>query len=94
MPSSTVTSTPSPTSSNAGLLSVDHLFKDAFDRCRDPRSAEYKAGVRAALAFRIEGKRIARPYDKASASDDAYGAGMVEGHALWRAAVEKIGGAA
>lgn len=91
---STTTSTHSPAQFNAGALSVEQLFQAAFNRPRDPRSTEYKAGVRAALAFRIEGKRIAKLYDPASAQDDAYHAGMAEGHALWRAAIAKIGGAA
>lgn len=95
MTTSTPTTTPqqSPTPST-GAMSVDQLFQATFNRPRDPRSAEYKAGVRAALAFRIEGKRIAKLYDPASAQDDAYYSGMAEGHAIWRAAVAAIGGAA
>lgn len=73
---------------------VEQLFQAAFHGARDPRSPQYKAGVRSALAFRIEGKPIVREYDPASAQDDAFSAGMVEGHALYRAAVEKVGGAA
>ncbi|SFV15492.1 hypothetical protein SAMN05216552_104628 [Pseudoduganella namucuonensis] len=75
-------------------LSVDQLMDAAFHPHRDPRSIEYKNGTRAALAFRIEGKRIVRPYAPASAADDAYDGGLAEGHAIWRAAVAKIGGAA
>lgn len=75
-------------------LTVEQLYRDAFHSARDPRSPEYKSGVRAALAFRIEGTPIAREYDPASAQDDAFCAGMVEGHALYRAAVEQAGGAA
>ncbi|MBA5686963.1 hypothetical protein [Rugamonas apoptosis] len=65
---------------------VEQLFQAAFSVPRDPRSTSYKNGVRAALAFRIEGRRIARLYDPASAEDDAFYAGVAEGHALWRRA--------
>ncbi|MDA8095158.1 MAG: hypothetical protein M0T84_14870 [Betaproteobacteria bacterium] len=41
---------------------ADRLMADAFGRPRDPRSEEYKQGVRAALAFRIEHKPVSRPY--------------------------------
>lgn len=93
MVNSTPTPEQSPAASN-GALSVDQLFQATFNRPRDPRSTEYKAGVRAALQFRIEGRRIPKLYDPASAQDDAHHAGMAEGHALWRAAVAKTGGAA
>lgn len=63
---------------------VETLFRAAFDTPRDPRSEPYKAGVRAALAFRIDGVRIPHPFAPATAEDDAYYAGQAEGHALWR----------
>jgi len=65
-------------------MQVDTLFHAAFDAPRDPRSEPYKAGVRAALAFRIDGSRIPHPYLPATAEDDAYYAGQAEGHAIWR----------
>lgn len=71
----------------------DQLFADAFAQLRDPRSDEYKAGVRAALAFRFDGVRISRPYPAASAQDDAFDGGLVEGHAIWRKA-QAVAGAA
>lgn len=66
---------------------VDQLFNAAFDptRMRDPRSPEYKAGVRAVLEYRINGTRIRCSYPAASARSDAYHAGVTEGHAIWRA---------
>jgi len=67
-------------------VSTDSIFNAAFAVPRDPRSAEYKAGVRAALVFRIEGRRIAKLYAAGTAQDDAYHAGIAEGNALWRAA--------
>ncbi len=69
-----------------GAATVDQLFNAAFSKPRDPRSAEYRAGVRAALAFRIEGAHVSHPYNPATAQDDAFHAGMAEGHAIWRAA--------
>ena len=79
---------PSPTTG----LSADQLFNAAFAVPRDPRSPAYKAGVRAALQFRIEGRRIPRLYEPGTAEDDAYYAGITEGHAIWRRAqAEKAG---
>ncbi len=73
---------------------VDHLFVAAFNRPRDPRSAEYKAGVRAALEFRIDGLPIRRPHVTGTAQDDAFDGGLAEGHAIWRAAAASDAGAA
>lgn len=91
---STTTPAQSPAASSTGTPTVNQLFDAAFNRCRDPRSPEYKAGVRAALAFRIEAAAIPRPYAPGTAAEDAFHAGMAEGHSVWRAAVAKIGGAA
>jgi hypothetical protein len=71
---------------SAIALTVDRLFHDAFHTARDPRSTEYMDGARAALAFRIEGKPIPRDFAPASAQDDAFHAGIAEGHAIWRRA--------
>ena len=88
------TTTPQQFPSIAGVLSVDQLFQTAFYNGRAPRSPEYKSGARAALAFRIERRDIDPPHQAGTAAADAYFAGIAEGHALWRAAVAKIGGAA
>lgn len=79
---------------HSNLLSVDHLYNKAFSSTRDPRSPEYKAGVRAALAYRIDGVRIPQPYQPGTAQDDAYHAGQLEGHAIWRAATSAAAGTA
>lgn len=79
---------------HSNSLSVDHLYNKAFSSTRDPRSTEYKAGVRAALAYRIDGARIPQPYGAGTAQDDAYHAGQLEGHAIWRAATSAAGGTA
>ncbi len=81
---------PSFNTSAKSPISTDSIFNAAFTVPRDPRSAEYKAGVRAALAFRIDDRRIAHLYDAGTAQDDAYYAGMAEGHALWRAAMATV----
>lgn len=60
------------------------LFVQAFAGPRDPRSAEYKAGVLAALQFGIGGRKIPHPYPAGTAADDAFYAGQAEGHSLWR----------
>lgn len=67
-------------------IEVDTMFASAFDVPRDPRSSEYKAGVRAALQFRVDGTPIIRPYPVGSAGDDAFDGGLAEGHAIWRRA--------
>jgi len=78
----------------AAGVTVEALFTAAFAVPRDPRSNAYKQGVRAALQFRIEGRRIPKLYDPASAEDDAFHAGTQEGHALWRKAQAEKAGAA
>lgn len=60
------------------------IFDTAFMAPRDPRSEEYKNGVRAILAFRIDGVQIPHLYEPATAADDAYYAGQAEGHHIWR----------
>lgn len=60
---------------------------------RDPRSDEYRAGVRAALEFRIEGLSIRRPHAAGTAQDDAFDGGLAEGHAIWRKAQAAAGAA-
>ena len=67
---------------------VEQLFRAAFDRPRDPRSAEYKEGVRATLTYRINGDRVRCPYPPEAAQSDAWYAGADEGHRIWRAHLE------
>lgn len=76
---------------DAGL--IDQLLAVAFHTQRDPRSPEYRAGVRAVVAFRIAGTPIRRPYAAGTAQDDAFDAGQVEGHAIWRRAKSGAEGA-
>lgn len=77
---------PSASSFPVGL--ADRLFKAAFETPRNPRSAEYKAGARAVLDYRISGIRISSPHPAGSAQFDAYHAGVTEGHAIWRTYTE------
>ncbi|WP_216673338.1 hypothetical protein [Paraburkholderia solitsugae] len=67
------------------MKNVDDLMKKAFSPGRDPRSAEYKAGVRALLELRINGVKLPRPYATGTVQADAFYAGVGEGHDIWRA---------
>lgn len=62
---------------------VDQLFDAAFNIARDPRSTEYKAGVRAVLNYRVAGTRIRSPHPMGTAQADAFYAGVDEGHRIW-----------
>lgn len=63
-------------------MNVDELMKQAFERPRDARSAEYKAGCRALLDFKLNQVAIDRPYEFGTAQADAFFAGMDEGHEI------------
>lgn len=73
---------------------VDQLFASAFDVPRDPRSHDYKVGVRAGLSLRIDGLLIRHPYPAGSAADDALASGVQEGHTIWRRAQAEAAGTA
>jgi hypothetical protein len=77
----------------SSITLVDKLFDAAFNNARDPRSDEYKAGVRAVLNYRIAGERIYRPYPMGTTQADAFYAGVDEGHQIWRAYQEAQAGA-
>jgi hypothetical protein len=66
------------------MKTVNKLMKAAFDKPRDPRSDEYKAGVRAALTFRINGEHTANPHKPGTAQADAFFSGIDEGHSIYR----------
>jgi len=66
------------------MKTVNEFMKAAFDRPRDPRSDEYKAGVRASLNFRINGEHTANPYKPGTAQSDAFFSGVDEGHSIFR----------
>lgn len=77
------------TSNNSnGRDLVNQLFNAAFDKPRDPRSAEYKAGALAALEFRVMGLPVPCPHSPGTAQADAFFSGLDEGHAIWRRHVE------
>lgn len=78
----------------APAVTAAELFAEAFGKPRDPRSHAYKQGVLAALKFRIDSRRIARLYEPGSAEDDAFYAGIAEGHAIWRRAQQDQNGGA
>ena len=66
---------------------VDSLMLQAFDPSlrREPRSAAYKAGARAYLAFCLSGTSRAADYvyEPGSEASDAYNAGIDEGRSIW-----------
>lgn len=64
------------------------LFEAAFCRPRDPRSAEYKAGILAALKYRLgETDTMPCPYPVGSVQLDAWLSGTNEGHMRARASM-------
>lgn len=65
-------------------VTVESLMAEAFSPGRQPRSAEYQAGVKSMLAHHIEGKGLAAPYPQGTAQADAFFAGWEEGKSIWR----------
>lgn len=65
-------------------LQVDRLMALAFFPNRTPRSAEYRAGCRAALEYRILGRTMRPEHSAGSCKADAWFAGAEEGHAIWQ----------
>ena len=68
----------------AASLKIDRLMDRAFFPGRTPRSAEYRAGCRAALEFQIEQRPVPAPYSAGTTAADTFFAGAEEGHAIWR----------
>jgi hypothetical protein len=66
------------------LKTVDELMEKAFKRGRDPRSEEYKAGVRAVFEYRVNKVKIKNPYVLGTSQADAFYAGTEEGRAIWK----------
>ena len=69
---------------------VDKLFHAAFDMPREPHSAEYRAGARAAMLDRANSASANRspirqypPYPMGTAQADAWLAGYHEGSLIW-----------
>lgn len=74
------------------MSKATEIFEAAFSTPRDKRSEEYKAGVLAALRFRLqEADGIPCGYETGTASADAYFAGCDEGHRLVREHFERAG---
>lgn len=67
-----------------GSLQVERLMALAFFPGRSPRSFEYREGCRAALEYRILGRRMCPEYLAGCCEADAWFAGAEEGHAIWR----------
>lgn len=69
------------------MSTSQQLFKAAFDidKCREPRSPEYRAGVLEALRYRLgEIPHPRRPYQIGSVQADAWPSGLDEGNAIAR----------
>lgn len=63
---------------------VAALMRAAFASPREPRSAYYLVGVRAALLRQAAGTPVACRWDPGSVERDAFWAGVEEGNALWK----------
>lgn len=76
------------------LQAVEQLVSDvvavAFGPGRQPRSAEYQAGVRALLLKRTLCRPLVCPHPHGSAQADAWYAGVDEGIALWSSQVHAL----
>lgn len=76
------------------LSTVDQVVSELFSRPRDPRSVAYKAGVRAAVKFRLydkaRGGHIECPYKVGTAEADAFFSGVDEGHAAGQKVLERM----
>lgn len=64
------------------MKTVDELMREAFDTPRDPRSKEYKEGVRALLDWRVNGSRVKSPYPMGTVQADAFYSGGEEGRRI------------
>lgn len=70
------------------VYDVEAILAHRFRVGTSPRSAEYRAGVRAILEFRLTGgAHIHCPAPLGTAAADAFGAGVDEGHFLSRIAL-------
>lgn len=65
------------------LSTVDGLMAAAFNRPREPRSAAYKAGVRAKLIHVFDNVKTPMPYELGTAEADAFFSGEDEGRAIF-----------
>jgi hypothetical protein len=68
------------------LARAEELYLEAFNVQRDPRSLEYRRGALEALIYRCTGIGIAGncPYRIGTVEFDAFGAGLDDGHRIWR----------
>lgn len=71
------------TKNDDNIAIAEKLAEQALNK-RDPQSDEFKAGVRAALRYRIAAKRIPRPHKMGTVSADAFSAGIREGFRIFR----------
>lgn len=70
-----------------GLL--NRMMAWAFHESRDPRSAEYREGVRDLLLFKLVEKSLRNPFIPGTAHADAWWAGVEEGKQVFKFHVAK-----
>ena len=66
------------------MKTVDEIMAEEFANPLARLSREYKAGFRAGLEWRINGKEPFFPYPSATARADAFFFGLIDGHKIWR----------
>ncbi|HET8550905.1 MAG TPA: hypothetical protein VFM97_00325 [Gammaproteobacteria bacterium] len=70
-------------------VSVDQAMEFLFTQPREPRSPFYKAGVRAALAKRLDDQSMKCPHLPGSVESDAWYSGTLEGHRVGREILQR-----
>ena len=66
------------------MKTVDEIMAEELAKPCARLSREYKAGLRAGLEWRINGKDPSFPYPPATARADAFFFGIRDGHTIWR----------
>jgi len=80
------------TTGDHDMTIAENIFNDAFalEKCREPRSPQYRAGVMALLMARENGTKLTAPYDMGSMAADAWLAGVDEGRLRWKIYQESL----
>lgn len=66
------------------MKTVDEILAEELAKPGARLSPEYKAGLRAGLEWRRDGKEPFFPYPCATAQADAFFFGLMDGHKIWR----------
>ena len=78
------------TAATANTIDIELIIAQRFRHCT-PRSPEYKAGYRAALACRLNCTKILNPHKDGTAAADAFWAGSDDGLAKGSALIRQFG---